>query len=211
MGVRACPAGAAGDRLGGHAGGGDNDHTPIQIIKIPHLLSLLATNSWNGKVIGFTPLQAQYAHKYGPGYYVPNVFIQYWSMRVMAYLAVVILLLGLWGLWLMWRKRAASSRWFLWAATWAVVLPFVMNTAGWLLTEVGRQPWIVQSLQLTRNGVSPSVSATSIIISLVIFGLLYLGLAVVDVTLMLRYSRRELAPAPPGGGDEQARVPSMLY
>jgi cytochrome bd-type quinol oxidase subunit 1 len=100
-------------------GGGNNDHTPIQIIKIPHLLSLLATNSWNGKVTGLDPLQAQYVQKYGPGYYVPNVFIQYWSMRVMACLAVVVLLLGLWGLWLMWRKRVTSARWFLCAATWA--------------------------------------------------------------------------------------------
>ena len=89
-------------------GGGNDDHTPTQIIQIPHLLSLLATNSWNGKVIGLTPLQAQYAKKYGPGDYVPNVFIQYWSMRVMAYAAGLFLLLGLWGLWLMRRKTFAD-------------------------------------------------------------------------------------------------------
>ncbi len=127
-------------------GGGNNDHTPTQIIAIPHLLSLLATNSWNGKVIGLTPLQKQYAQKYGPGNYVPNVFIQYWAMRVMAYAAGLVLLLGLWGLWLMRRKTFTRSRWFLLAATWAVLLPFAMNTAGWLLTESGRQPWIVQGL-----------------------------------------------------------------
>ena len=66
-------------------GGGNNDHTPTQIIEIPHLLSLLATNHWNGKVVGLNPLQSQYSSQFGPGYYVPNVFIQYWSMRVMAY------------------------------------------------------------------------------------------------------------------------------
>ena len=48
-------------------GGGNNDQTPTQIIEIPHLLSLLATNSWNGKVVGLTPLQNQYSSKYGPG------------------------------------------------------------------------------------------------------------------------------------------------
>src|ERR1022692_3435353 len=138
-------------------GGGNNDHTPTQILAIPHLLSLLATNHWDGKVTGLDPLQSQYASKYGPGYYVPNVFIQYWAMRAMAYAAGLVLLLGLWGLWLIWRKTFAASRWFLFAATWAVILPFVMNTAGWLLTESGRQPWIVQGIQLTRNGVSPSV------------------------------------------------------
>ena len=191
-------------------GGGNNDHTPTQIIQVPHLLSLLATNSWNGKVIGLSPLQDQYAKKYGPGDYVPNVFIQYWSMRVMAYAAGLVLLLGLWGLWLMRRKTFATSRWFLLAATWAVILPFAMNTAGWLLTESGRQPWIVQGIQLTRDGVSPSVSFTDVVISLVVFGLLYTALGVLDVVLMLRYSRREIAPAP-SPVDGQSRVPSMLY
>src|SRR5262249_22267828 len=132
-------------------GGGNNDHTPTQIISIPHLLSLLATNHWNGKVVGLTPLQNQYVSKYGPGYYVPNVFIQYWSMRVMAYLAVVVLLIGLWGLGLLQRKRLATSRLFLWAAVWGAVLPFLMNTAGWFLTESGRQPWIVQGIMLTKD------------------------------------------------------------
>ena len=88
-------------------GGGNNDHTPTQILEIPHLLSLLATNHWNGKVIGLSPLQSQYASKYGPGYYVPNVFIQYWSMRVMAYVGVLVLLLGLYGLWLLRREKLA--------------------------------------------------------------------------------------------------------
>src|SRR5262250_2088692 len=118
-------------------GGGNNDHTPTQIIEIPHLLSLLATNHWNGKVVGMTPLQNQYVSKYGPGYYVPNVFIQYWGMRVMAYGGVLVLLIAMWGLWLIRRKTLATSRLFLRVAIWAAVLPFAMNTAGWLLTESG--------------------------------------------------------------------------
>jgi cytochrome d ubiquinol oxidase subunit I len=190
-------------------GGGNNDHTPTQIILIPHLLSLLATNTWDGKVTGLTPLQAQYARKYGPGNYVPNVFIQYWAMRVMAYAATLVLLLGLWGLWVMRRKALATARWFLLAATWAVILPFAMNTAGWLLTESGRQPWIVQGLQLTRAGVSPSVSFTDLVLSMVAFGLLYTALGALDVVLMVRYSRREIPPAP-APVDADARVPSML-
>ena len=125
-------------------GGGNNDHTPTQILAIPHLLSLLATNSWNGKVTGLSPLQSQYTRQFGPGNYVPDVFIQYWSMRIMAYTAGLEFLLGLWGLWLIRRRTLASSRWFLKLAVWAVILPFLMNTAGWLLTESGRQPWIVQ-------------------------------------------------------------------
>ena len=192
-------------------GGGNNDHTPTQILAIPHLLSLLATNSWNGKVIGLTPLQQQYAQKYGPGSYVPNVFIQYWSMRLMAYSAGVVFLLALWGLWLIRRKTLTSAKWFLVIATWAVILPFVMNTTGWLLTESGRQPWIVQGLMLTRNGVSPSVSTTDIVISLVVFVLLYLALALVDLLLMLRFARKELAQEPAAGDGADAPVPAVRY
>jgi len=192
-------------------GGGNNDHTPTQIIAIPHLLSLLATNTWNGKVVGLTPLQNQYSKQYGPGYYVPNVFIQYWSMRVMAYAGVLVFLISAWGLWLIRRKTLATSRAFLWVATWAAVLPFLMNTAGWLLTESGRQPWIVQGIMLTKNGISPTVSTTWVAISLVIFILLYGTLGTVDLILMLRYSRRGLPPAPVGGADADVPVPAVQY
>jgi len=194
-------------------GGGNNDQTPTQIIEIPHLLSLLATNSWNGKVEGMTPLNNQYNSKYGPGNYVPNVFIQYWGMRVMAYLGGLVFLLALWGLWLMRRKKIETSRLFLWCATWAVITPFLMNTAGWFLTESGRQPWIVQGIMLTKNGISPSVSFTDLVISVVIFIGLYVCLALLDLVFMLRYSRRQLGPDPShtAAGEAEARVPSMLY
>ncbi|GAA2786988.1 cytochrome ubiquinol oxidase subunit I [Kitasatospora aburaviensis] len=188
-------------------GGGKDDMTPTKVIAIPHLLSLLATNHWNGQVLGLNTVQAQYEQQYGPGSYVPNIFIQYWSMRVMAYLALVVTLVGLWGLWLLWRKRLSSSRWFLRVAVWTAVLPFLMNTAGWLLTENGRQPWIVQGIQLTRNGVSPSVSTTTVAISILVFFLLYAVLAVVEVVLITRYARKELSPPPA----EDAPVPALSY
>ena len=111
-------------------GGGNNDQTPTEIIAIPHLLSLLATNHWNGQVVGMNPLQQQYTKQYGPGYYVPNVFIQYWGMRVMAYLGALVLLISLWGLWLIRRKTLATSRVFLWVAVWGAVLPFVDEHRG---------------------------------------------------------------------------------
>jgi cytochrome bd-type quinol oxidase subunit 1 len=187
-------------------GGGTNDQTPTQIIEVPHLLSVLATNSWNGQVVGLNELQAQYAAQYGPGDYVPNVFIQYWSMRTMAYLGSLILLVGLWGLWR--RTRLADSPWFLRVAIWTLPLPFLVNTAGWVLTENGRQPWIVQGLQQTRDAVSPSVGTAAIVTSLVIFLLLYGGLAVVDWLLMARFARKELAPEPSRDEDE-AGAPAM--
>ena len=191
-------------------GGGNNDETPTQIIEIPHLLSLLATNHWNGQVVGMNELQAQYSKQYGPGNYVPNVFIQYWSMRVMAYGGVLAFLTYAWGLWLIRRKKLATARRFLWVATWAAVLPFLMNTAGWLLTESGRQPWIVQGLMLTKNGISASLSTTWIAISLGVFVLVYAVIATVDLLLMLKYSRQPL-PRPRTGAEADTPVPAVQY
>ena len=175
-------------------GGGNNDQTPTKIIQIPHLLSLLSTDSWNGTVQGLNQLQAQYEQQYGPGNYIPNVFIQYWGMRVMAYGGALILLLSLVaGLQLL-RGRLAQSRRLLFFAVWLAPLPFIMNIAGWLLTESGRQPWIVQGLQLVRDGVSPSVSRGMVITSVIIFVVLYGILAIVDTVLMTHYARKQLAP-----------------
>jgi cytochrome d ubiquinol oxidase subunit I len=185
-------------------GGGNNDQNPTQIIEIPYLLSILATNDPNGKVIGLNELQAQYEQEYGPGNYVPNVFVQYWSMRVMAYLAAAIALLSLWGGFLWWRKRLGKSRLFLFVATWVAITPFLMNTAGWLMTESGRQPWIVQGLMLTEEGVSPSVSAAEVWISIVSFALIYLALGIVWAVLMIRYARRDLPADQPSGPDEMS-------
>jgi cytochrome d ubiquinol oxidase subunit I len=187
-------------------GGGRNDETPSKVIQVPHLLSLLATNSWNGTVVGLSELQARYERIYGPGQYVPNVFIQYWSMRVMAYLALLVLVLSLWAAWLLWRHRLARARRFLWLCVWAVPTPFLMNTAGWMLTENGRQPWIVQGLQRTELAASRSVSTTQVVVSLVVFAVLYGVLAVVDVMLMTRYARRAFDVVPATGPDEPAAL-----
>ena len=191
-------------------GGGNNDQTPTEIIAVPHLLSLLATNHWNGKVEGLTPLNQQYNKQFGPGNYVPNVFIQYWGMRVMAYLGGLVLIISLWGLWAIRRKTLATSRVFLWVATWAAVLPFLMNTAGWFLTESGRQPWLVQGIMLTKNGISPTLSATWVWISLIGFIALYATLGTVDFLLMLKYSREQLPP-PPSPVDADKPVPAIQY
>ncbi|HWX86801.1 MAG TPA: cytochrome ubiquinol oxidase subunit I [Solirubrobacteraceae bacterium] len=195
-------------------GGGNNDQTPTQVISIPHLLSVLATGTWNGAVVGLNQLQREDVKRYGPGNYIPDVFIQYWSMRVMAYLGSLVALLALWGAWLIHKGTLDRSKWFLRAGLGAVVAPFVMNTAGWLLTESGRQPWIVQGLMKTVNANSPSVSSTDIWISLIAFVTIYIALGAADLILMLRYARKGLDPddglGGPGSG-AQTPTPVMSY
>jgi cytochrome bd ubiquinol oxidase subunit I len=196
-------------------GGGKNDQTPTQLIAIPHLLSVLATGTFNGAVVGLNQLQREDVKKYGPGNYIPNVFIQYWSMRVMAYLGSLIALLALWGGWLLHRGTLDRSKWFLRASLVAVVTPFVMNTAGWLLTENGRQPWIVQGLMKTVNANSPSVSSTDIWISLIAFLLVYIAMGAADLVLMLHYSRKELGDEHDdesgAAGKGATAIPALTY
>ncbi len=67
-----------------------------------------------------------------------------------------------------------------------------MNTAGWFLTENGRQPWVVQGLLKTSAGVSPGVSAAWVWITLILFVLVYGVFAIIDGVLMVRYGRRAL-------------------
>ena len=178
---------------------------PHQIWEIPDLLSILATNHVDGQVQGLNNLQAQYTQQYGPGTTSPTCS-SILGIRVMAYIATIILLFGLWGLWLLRRKTLDKAKWFLWIAPWVAILPFLMNTAGWLLTESGRQPWIVQGLMLTSQANSPSVTATDVWISLSVFVPLYVALGVADVFLMIHYGRKDLDAGESGGDREGGGV-----
>ena len=153
------------------------------MILIPHLLSILGDGDVGRRGCGTEPsCRRKTFAKYGPGNYIPDVFIQYWSMRVMAYLGSLIALLAPVG-------RVADPQGVGSTARsgscvpglGAVVTPFIMNTAGWLLTENGRQPWIVQGLMKTIHANSPSVTSTDIWISLISFVLVYLALGAADL------------------------------
>ena len=98
---------------------------------------------------------------------------------------------------------------------WAVVTPFLMNTAGWLLTENGRQPWIVQGLMKTINANSPSVSSTDIWISLIAFVLIYIALGrrrpPADAALLAQGPRRRDEGDEPGAPIRRDPIPAMSY
>ena len=83
---------------------------------------------------------------------------------------------------------------------WAIALPYIANSTGWIFTEIGRQPWIVFGLQKTADAVSPNVSAGTVLFSLVAFTLLYAVLMVADVYLLKKYAK----PAMPKHRDDAA-------
>jgi cytochrome bd ubiquinol oxidase subunit I len=182
------------------------DQTPSFSITIPKLLSYMATGSFSGQVQGLNPLQSQEQRKYGSGNYMPNIEVIYWSMRVMAFAGVLMFLVAVVGAWLYWRKKLERARWFHWTALVAIALPYIAATAGWILTEMGRQPWIVQDLLKTSDANSPSVSTTWLGISLGVFVALYVILGVVDFVLMRRYARPDRPPS-----REEAPAPAVNY
>jgi len=183
-----------------------DDQTPRFSIVVPRLLSYMATGSFDGQVQGLTELQRQEELKYGPGNYMPNVRVIYWSMRVMAFAGVLMFLVAVLGAWLYWRKKLERARWFHRTALVAIALPYIAATAGWILTEMGRQPWIVQGLLKTSEANSPSVSTTWLGISLGVFIALYVVLLVVDFVLMRRYARPDLPEK-----QEEMPAPAVSY
>jgi cytochrome d ubiquinol oxidase subunit I len=189
------PCGFSVFQIGGFT---PQDPSPSFAITIPRLLSWMATGSFDSQVQGLNQLQAQEESRFGPGDYMPRVRLMYWSMRVMAMLGAAMFVIAAVGAWLYRKRRLHKTRWFQWIAIVAIAFPYIAATAGWILTEVGRQPWIVQDLLKTSDAVSPNLSVATIATSLGVFALLYLTLGVVDFVLMRRYAR--LDPPLPGQG-----------
>jgi cytochrome d ubiquinol oxidase subunit I len=180
--------------------------TPSFSITIPRLLSYMATGSFSGQVQGIDEIQSRESRQYGSGNYVPSVWVDYWAMRVMAYLGMLLFLISAVGAWLYRKKKLERLRWFQWTAIVAIAFPYIAAISGWVLTEMGRQPWIVQGLLKTDQANSPNVSTTWLGISLGVFVALYAVLGVVDFVLMRRYAR-------PGGEkrEEELPVPAVTY
>lgn len=163
--------------------------TPI--IEIPGLLSWLSTGDVNSTVQGINDLQAAYEQQFGPGNYMPNIPVTYWSFRLM----IGVGMLGAaWALWALWRYRRGRNpqqgRLFNVITPLIVIAPLAAGSFGWIFTEMGRQPWVVWGEQLTADAVSPLLTTTEVWISLIGFTLIYAILAVIEVALLLKYIKQ---------------------
>jgi cytochrome d ubiquinol oxidase subunit I len=118
---------------------------------------------------------------------------------------VLLIVFSLFALFLTMRKTLEKRRWFLWLLLFSIALPYLANTTGWILTEIGRQPWIVFGVMKTESAVSPNVNAASVLITLVVFTLLYGALAVVDIYLLAKYAKNPSAghTEKTGAGEEE--------
>lgn len=177
-------------------------------IRVPDLLSILAYNEAGGKVEGINQLQASYVRQYGSGNYVPPVPVIYWSFRLMVGAGTLMILLALFGLFLLARKRVERTRWYLLVLVGALFLPYIANSMGWIMTEMGRQPWIVFGLLRTQDGGSPTLASGSVLFSLITFTLVYGVLMAVDIYLLMRFAGMRRGKA--GTEDEIAESEAEL-
>ena len=137
-----------------------NGGSEVWSVRVPYLLSLIATLNPHGTEQGINDVQRAYVKKYGPGSYKPIVPVTYWSFRLMIGFGMLAALLALAGQWLTRRRRIPRSQWFCRAAIWGVGLPYLAGTMGWIFTEMGRQPWTVFGVLQTSQSESPGVPDT---------------------------------------------------
>ena len=184
----------------------------ISSIRIPGLLSYLATGSTSGEVKGINDLQAEYQQTYGNGWYAPNIPTTYWSFRLMIGLGMLAILYGLIALYMTRGNRVPKSKWFVRASTVMPFAPLIGISFGWVFTELGRQPWIVFGQMKVADAVSPGVSAGSVLFSMILFTLVYGFLAVIEFGLLTKTIKQ----GPPAEvaqtyADDQSRTLTFAY
>jgi cytochrome bd ubiquinol oxidase subunit I len=203
----------------------NNCDSVTRLIDVPYVLPYLAESQFSGVTLeGVTDLQQQYQERFGPGDYRPNLFVTYWAFRAMIGLLLIPVAFALVALWLTRRGRIPDQRWFSWFGLITIPTPFLANSAGWVFTEMGRQPWVVvpnpDGDQLVRMTVQQGVSDHSpgtVWFSLAVFTLLYGVLAVIWFWLMRRYvvegpQEHDSEPAPPAPPHEDDVAPlSFAY
>ena len=156
-------------------------------IRIPYAMSFLACNNFTCEVKGVNELQAAAVTKYGAGDYVPLMVVTYWTFRVMMSFGFLMIIVTAFFLWAINRGDIAKAKWMKWVP-WLLILPYLANASGWILSEMGRQPWIVYGLLKVQDAVSPNLTVVDLWISLVGYTVVYGSLAVAMVYLMRKYA-----------------------
>ena len=223
-------------------GGKGAAFTIVPGVKVPHMLSLLATHDWNGYVpgindilrgytdnagnvipsvadkmaMGRTALDALatyrgsedpavkadalallnanvqymgYGHLEKPEDVIPPVGVVFWSFRLMVGLGMLLALVLLLCVWFAWKGKLENCRWLLWTALWCIPLVYICGQAGWVVAEVGRQPWTIQGL-LPVNVAISSLSAAAVKTTFFIFLAVFALFLIIEIRILLRAIRK---------------------
>jgi len=163
-----------------------NERNVFEFLKIPKGLSLMSFHKGSAEVIGLKDI---------PPDERPPVLPTFLSFKFMVAFGLLMILLSFLG-WLKGKRgRLESSPKFLRLMVWLIPLPYIAIQLGWIVTEIGRQPWIVYGLMKTADGVSPALIPGQVVLSLILFTVFYGALGVVDIFLLAKYARRGPVPA----------------
>ena len=160
-------------------------------VELPYLGSLILTHEMNGTVRGLKELRREDR---------PPAAIIFWSFRIMVGIGLLMLLVVATANWLRWKGRLYDTAWFLRICEACLPLGFAAVIAGWVTTEVGRQPWVIYGLMRTSDAVTPSLTGVDVLASLIVYVVVYL--VVYPVTL---YYMVVLVRAGPVGEEETDR------
>jgi cytochrome d ubiquinol oxidase subunit I len=160
-------------------------------VELPYLGSLILTHEMNGTVRGLKEWRREDR---------PPAAIIFWSFRIMVGIGLLMLLVVATANWLRWKGRLYDTAWFLRICEACLPLGFAAVIAGWVTTEVGRQPWVIYGLMRTSDAVTPSLTGVDVLASLIIYVMVYL--VVYPVTL---YYMLVLVRAGPVGEEETDR------
>jgi cytochrome d ubiquinol oxidase subunit I len=169
------------------------DETNRYAIALPHLGSLILTHSWNGQFPGLKD--------FAPGDR-PDVPVIFWSFRIMVGLGLLMIGLGLWGAIERWRGNLYRSRPLLHLALWMGPTGVMAILAGWITTEVGRQPWVVYGVLRTVDAASVH-TVTQLSVSLALFVVVYVAVFGAGTWYLLRV----IAHGPAAHGDDPGGTP----
>ncbi len=178
-------------------------------IRVPGLLCLLSFSRFDCEIQGIYDLQTQYEAEFGPGNYIPPVAVIYWSFRIMVGIGLLLLALGLYAAFLVMRDTFQNRGLSLKIYVWAIVLPYISNSFGWILTEIGRMPWIVYGLMKVDDGLSFTVPPYQMLLTLLGFTLVYAALIVATIYLMIKFIKVVPQPGADSQPDEDAQTPSV--
>ncbi|HEX2715502.1 MAG TPA: cytochrome ubiquinol oxidase subunit I [Candidatus Acidoferrales bacterium] len=151
--------------------------TLLDPVVVPEALSFLAYGSFRAEVKGLNDY---------PQDLWPPVQLTYYAYHIMVGLGTIFIAVLLLGAFLWWRRVLFTTRWFLWVLVLLLPFPYIANEAGWVTTEVGRQPWLVYELLRTSAGASPTVVAGETIFTLLGFAGMYALIGLLSLLLALR-------------------------
>ena len=166
-----------------------NEENMLEALVIPKLASLLSFRDPNRPIKGL---------KEFPRDERPPVAMTFFSFRLMVGIGTVMALLLVAAVFLSWKGKLEQNPAFLKILLWSIPLPYIAGLLGWIVAEVGRQPWIVYGMLKTSDGVSKSLDAGQVALSLAVFIVLYSFLAIVDFYLLFKYARKGPEPAAVG-------------